>query len=63
VSNQELLAKLLNAAEEHGQESDTDHEVGDLRTILETCWKVMNPVQQIMVYNEHSDLVTDWGKP
>jgi hypothetical protein len=35
------LDQLINAAKEHGINSDTDHEVGDLQDLLRAAWNVM----------------------
>ncbi len=58
----DLLEEMIAAAENHGQESDDAHEVGDLIEVLRTCWGKLTQQQQREVYNEHKDLVTDWGK-
>ncbi len=55
------LAALLEAAEVHGRESEPDHEVGDLRTILETAWTKLTPAARREVYDAHKDIVEEWG--
>lgn len=40
---------LIEAAEKHGQDSDADHEVGDLQDLLRACWAEMNPQQRARV--------------
>ena len=37
---------LLAAAQSHGENSEPDHEVGDLQTIFQACWSVMTPEQR-----------------
>lgn len=41
-----VLAHLFNAAQEHGQNSEPDHEVGDLQTLLSIAWELMTPEQR-----------------
>jgi len=55
-----LLDQLLDAAEAHGKESEPDHEVGDLRDMLLSCWNRLSHAQRREVYGEHGDLVTEW---
>ena len=56
----ELLDKLLAAAEAHGHESVPDHEAGDLRDILTSCWQRLTPAQRHEVYAEREDVVAEW---
>jgi len=56
----DLLDKLLAAAEAHGSDSEPDHEVGDLQAIIRSCWKRMSSTQRREVYDEHRDLVVEW---
>ena len=37
-SSDELLAIVVDAARRHGEESDPDHEVGDLQDFVAICW-------------------------
>jgi len=55
-----LLDRLLDAAEAHGKESEPDHEVGDLRDILHSCWQQLSSDQRRAVFDSHSDLVAEW---
>ena len=55
-----LLEELLAAAKAHGDESEPDHEVGDLQGLLTSCWNRLSPDQQREVYGEHEDLVAEW---
>lgn len=41
---------ILGAAEEHGKNSEPDHEVGDLQQALLECFKVMTKAQSDKVY-------------
>jgi hypothetical protein len=38
---------LLDCARNHGENSEPDHEVGDLADFLVSCWRVMNPEQRL----------------
>ncbi len=37
---------LLKAATRHGEDSEPDHEVGDLQDFLRAAWNLMTPAQQ-----------------
>jgi hypothetical protein len=37
---------LLEAARLHGENSEPDHEVGDLQSLFLACWSVMTPEQR-----------------
>lgn len=54
------MERLIDAARAHGEQSDPDHEVGDLQGILRDCWAVMTPEQRKEVYDLHEDNVADW---
>jgi hypothetical protein len=42
-----LLRKLLTAADNHGEDSgELDHTVGDLQDLLAAAWDIMTPSQQ-----------------
>jgi hypothetical protein len=58
--NRDLLARLLAATEAHGQQSEPEHEAGDLQQILRSCWARLTPAQQRAVYQEHAELVLAW---
>jgi hypothetical protein len=40
---------LINVAQKHGEDSEPDHEVGDLQDILRATWKVLTPFQRSQV--------------
>ncbi len=40
---------LIEGARLHGENSDPDHEVGDLQDLLRECWKLMAPSQRYLV--------------
>lgn len=54
------LSVLLDAAENHGKESEPDHEVGDLQDILRVCWAKLTVAQQREVMSEMQDAMADW---
>lgn len=37
----------IKAAEQHGEDSEPDHEVGDLQDFLREAWKIMTPEQRL----------------
>ena len=55
VDKKNAIEDLLNAAKAHGEDSDPDHEVGDLQDILRTCFVVMEDDQAREVIEEHAD--------
>jgi hypothetical protein len=57
-----LLEELLTAAKAHGDESDAEHEVGDLQGLLSSCWARLTPAQRRDVYVDHEELVTEWHR-
>jgi hypothetical protein len=56
----ELLEKLLVAAKAHGEESDAEHEVGDLQAVLASCWSRLTEAQRREVCDEHGELLEEW---
>ena len=55
-----LLEKLFAAAKAHGEESEPDHEVGDLQGVLFSCWERLTAKQRREIYEEHEELVSEW---
>ncbi len=47
-----LLRELLQAAANHGQASEPDHQVGDLEALVMACWARLSPAQRREVYEE-----------
>lgn len=41
-----LVEDLIGFAQKHGEDSDPDHEVGDLQDLLRAAWKLMTPEQR-----------------
>lgn len=42
----ELIELCIHAAEEHGKDSEPDHEVGDLQDCLRDMWDLLTPTQK-----------------
>jgi len=43
---------LMEAARLHGENSEPDHEVGDLQDLFFACWLVMTPEQRALVLSD-----------
>jgi hypothetical protein len=43
--NANSVEHLIEAATRHGQESEPDHEIGDLQQFLRLAWEIMTPAQ------------------
>ncbi len=37
------LEEILNSAKAHGEQSDPEHEIGDLQHALVECWRRLTP--------------------
>lgn len=55
-----MLHQLMAAAAAHGHASEPDHEVGDLQTVLHSCWRRLTTEQQREVFEEHQEMVAQW---
>jgi hypothetical protein len=56
--------RLIAAAHAHAVDSgEPDHEVGDLQSIVEACFRVMFPDQKERVFEDWSvvELLNEWG--
>lgn len=53
-----LRDELLGAARRHGEESEPEHEVGDLEEIVFACWARLTPAQRAEV---HAEIMAEWG--
>lgn len=42
-----LANTLIDAARQHGQDGESDHEVGDLQDLVRAMWKIMTPSQRV----------------
>lgn len=49
------LQYYLDAAQQHGEDSEPDHEVGDLQDLLRTMWSLLTPEQR-MAFAKHEDV-------
>jgi hypothetical protein len=49
----DLLDEIFSAARRHGQDSEPEHEVGDLQDALSVAWNLLTPAQQQQVYEAH----------
>jgi len=50
LRNNALIEYIINAAQAHGQDSDPDHEVGDLQTALRILWAAHTPGEQAALF-------------
>jgi hypothetical protein len=55
------IEQLIDAARAHGEDSEADHEVGDLQEVLRACWSQMTHAARACVASKFSGLVNDWG--
>lgn len=53
-----LRDELLGAARLHGEESEAEHEVGDLIEIVTACWELLSDEQRRAV---HARVMVDWA--
>lgn len=40
------IEQVLDAAQRHGEQSEPDHEVGDLQEIVRALWAMLSPEQR-----------------
>jgi DNA-binding SARP family transcriptional activator len=52
---QDLYYAVTKHALEHGEDSDPDHEVGDLQDVLAMCLNIMSIDQARKLYTQISD--------
>ncbi len=50
--SKEFVYSLIECAATHGENSEPDHEVGDLQDLLVSCWSVMSPEQRGLALSE-----------
>jgi hypothetical protein len=57
------LQRILDAARRHGEESDPDHETGDLIDVLRAVWPLVPPNQRrrVMKGERIAGLLEEWG--
>ncbi|MCE6959591.1 hypothetical protein LAZ40_11040 [Cereibacter sphaeroides] len=41
------IETFIQAAKDHGSDSEPDHEVGDLQDMLRAAWEIMTPEQRV----------------
>ena len=46
---QSILEKLFAAADNHGEDDEPDHTVGDLQDLLRTAWSIMTVGQKLQL--------------
>jgi hypothetical protein len=57
---QDLTERIVRAARIHGQESDPEHEVGDLQDALRLAFKYLPEDQQEQVLEELAEYNETW---
>ncbi len=50
--SKEFVYSVLECAVAHAENSEPDHEVGDLRDFLVACWSVMSPEQRRLALSD-----------
>jgi hypothetical protein len=53
------LARLFAAAEAHGEQSEPEHEIGDLQGYVQSAWDVLTSSQRREVYGAHGPETSD----
>lgn len=61
IHNPYSIDIILEAARRHGEQSEPDHEVGDLQDALRICWKLMTPTQREQMAHDHGDSLLMWA--
>ena len=54
------LRLILLAAQQHGTESEADHEVGDLQQALRACWERLPIDDQRLVFTQLGEWLDEW---
>lgn len=60
--SKDFAETVILAAEEHGKQSEPDHEVGDLQEALRVCWRLMTTRQREEAADVLHEQVEEWGK-
>jgi hypothetical protein len=55
-----MLEHILEAAKQHGEQSEPEHEVGDLQGVLTACWKKLSADDKYDVYTLDCADLLDW---
>jgi len=58
-----LLRRLFAAAERHGNESDPEHEVGDLQDLVRLLWSRVDVSARESIWHAVADQLETWGTP
>lgn len=59
-----ILDDIIQAAANHGRRSGYGHEIGDLREMLRSAWRLMTPQQRIRFINDDAAnrIVCEWRR-
>lgn len=49
------IETLIEAARQHGLDSEPDHEVGNLQRLLRDCWDALDPYIAQHIFNKHKE--------
>lgn len=52
------IETYISAAQQHGEDSEPDHEVGDLQDMLRVVWKLLTPQQKAAFRESEAALST-----
>jgi hypothetical protein len=52
---------LINSANNHGRESDPDHEIGDLQDVVALAWRIMSQKQRSQLLVDCEELA-NWAE-
>lgn len=63
MSATSIIDDIIEAAANHGRDSEPDHEVGDLQDLLRVAWKIMTPQQRVRFWNDDTTngIIKEWG--
>jgi hypothetical protein len=57
-----ILDKLFESADNHGEDSEPDHTVGDLQDLLTTTWAILTPDQKrTLLQSDAVETLLDMG--
>jgi len=63
VEGDALLQDILHAATTHGEQSEAEHEVGDLQMVLTLIWEMLTRDQRRVIYQrvaEGGGIMSEW---
>lgn len=55
------LEQVFAAAKAHGEQTEPDHEIGDLQDLVWACFHTMSDEQGETVLAEMAEFVSEWG--